>query len=169
MLIVMVWCRGGSTAAHMNITRAEIASVWTAAQLAEAKAKGGYKYIEKLEATWNEQRLYIDKALAVLGTSALATTIRQEFATLSAAAPTAASLRAQRYAPLPRGEWAGPLKMGRLSIAFELSSGALVRLDSADAHEGSGWASPSHPIGRLGYRSHSFEEWSTCARSHHTK
>ena len=99
MLIVMVWCRGGSTAAHMNITRTEIASVWTAAQLAEAKAKGGYKYIEKLEATWNEQRLYIDKALAVLGTSALATTIRKEWFPVFSSRRRARSLARRRFGP----------------------------------------------------------------------
>ena len=43
---------GGSTAAHMNISRTEVGEVWTAAQLVDAKARGAYKYINKLEASW---------------------------------------------------------------------------------------------------------------------
>jgi len=42
-----------------------------------------------------------------------------------------------------------------------------VRLDSSDVKdEGMGWASQGHPIGRFGYRSHSYGEWDTFASSY---
>lgn len=44
-------------------------------------------------------------------------------------------------------------------MAFDIATGALIRIDSSDSAEGVGWASASHPIGRFGYRSHSYAEW----------
>lgn len=155
---------GGSTAAHMNISRTEIGSVWTAQQLAEAKARGPgrskYKFINKLEATWDEQRLFIDKAVAALGAeSPLRAAIDREFATLTAPVPSIGQLRAEGFVAVAQSQWSEPIKMGRFTLAFDIESGALVRLDSSDPQEGTGWATPGRPLGRFGYRSHSFAEW----------
>lgn len=155
---------GGSTAAHMNITRTEIASVWTAQQLAAAKSPGPgrskYKYINKLEATWDEQRLYIDKAVAALGAkSALRAAIEREFAALTAPIPSINQLQAEGFTYLAQHHWNEPLKMGRFTVAFDTQTGALVRLDSSDPKEGTGWATRERPLGKFGYRSHSFAEW----------
>ena len=58
---------GGSTSTHMNVSRSEVAHVWTAADLRAAKNKSrspnGYKFIEKMEATWDEQ---VDKRMVIL-------------------------------------------------------------------------------------------------------
>ena len=155
---------GGSTAAHMNISRTEIESVWTAQQLAAAKIRGPgqskYKYINKLEATWDEQRLYIDKAVAALGVdSSLRSAIEAEFATLTAPIPSSDQLRAEGFRSVAASQWGKPIRMGRFIVAFDTQSGAIVRLDSSDPQEGTGWAAPDRPLGRFGYRSHSFAEW----------
>lgn len=89
---------GGSTASHMNVTRTEVQHVWTADQLRAAQASKNFKFIEKLQATWDEQRLFLDKAVASLdghGHSALSAKIRKEFSALAKEVPNAATLKAR--------------------------------------------------------------------------
>ena len=180
---------GGSTSHHMNVTRAEVEHVWTTEQMRRAKADGTYKFIGKMESTWDEQRLYIDKALDALGPpaqgsnsntntntnsstsskttgSALAAAIQAEFAILTAPAPSIARLLADNFSAVPPNEWADPIQMGRLTIAFDRATGALVRLDSTAEEEGTGWASPINPIGRVVYKSHSYTEWDTFVKTY---
>ena len=77
----------------------------------------------------SEQRLYVDKALAVLGAAggarALASDIAAEFAAIEAPPPSAAALRAAGYATVPAADWAAPMAVGGYTVAFDPASGAL--------------------------------------------
>ena len=192
---------GGSTAAHMNVSRSEVERVWTVEQLAQAKTEGRYKFINKMEATWTEQRLFIDKALNSLEqpgntavstnrasntntgnstmprtntnsqlkphrASALALAIREEFKAITQPAPTARGLHSLNFSMVPRAHWSRSFSLGRVTVAFDGATGALVQLDSANHSEGKGWASASNPIGRFGYRGHSYDEWDHFMRTY---
>jgi hypothetical protein len=190
---------GGSTGAHMNISHETVSDVWTAAELAQAR--GSHSYIDKLEASWTEQRLYIDKAVKSLPTAAataaessggssrgraaaaLRTAIEREFATISAPPPTASSLKSLGYTPVASGEWGAEMELSSpntattstaaTTIKFDPATGAIIKLtttsaataSSAGANSSSSssmpqdWASAENPIGRFGYRSHSYNEY----------
>jgi hypothetical protein len=170
---------GGSTGAHMNISSEEVSDVWTVDQMASAaQSNGTFRYIEKLQASWDEQRLYIDSALASLAatstgtrpphpTSALAAEIRSEFMAISAPAPTAQSLLKIGMVPVPKALWESPMMLSdditngtrssrNVTVAFDAATAALTTLTD---HLGRNWASENNQIGSFAFRSHSFEEW----------
>ena len=54
MFVSMEHTWGGSTGAHMNISSEEVSDVWTVDQVATAQSNGTFRYIEKLQASWDE-------------------------------------------------------------------------------------------------------------------
>jgi hypothetical protein len=163
---------GGQSGAHLNVSATEVEAVWTAAELAVARRRGGYTFIDNLEATWTEQRGFADAALSALAPSPLKTAVEEAFFELEAPLPVAASLAAKGYKAVPRSAWGAPVELhgaeGRgWGVQVDPLTGGLtqlVPLRAAAAGVGSArdWAaaSPLGPqkLGLFGYRTHSYAD-----------
>jgi hypothetical protein len=114
---------------------------YSAADFARLRAEPRTK---AFEASWAEQRAYVDEALAELQASddALASEARARLEALKPARPSADGLeRVEDVAGVQEG--------GRLSMALDPATGSIVQL--VDTATGRAWASPDHPLALLRY------------------
>ena len=173
---------GGSYAGHMNITQPDHDWGNDAFEKARAQslahAAGSDPFYRVAQATWDEQRAFVDAALdalddaavsppptsppptsppptsSPLASSPLAAAIRAELATLTA--PPVADPTTLGYTPVASSAWDAPLKLGDATVAFDLSSGALTRFEPGRGRVS--WANASHPLLRFAYRTHAYAE-----------
>lgn len=103
----------------------------------------------KVEASWAEQRAYLQDAVAALGDAHLAGQAEQALRRTEPARP---DLTGFHELADPRG----PFAAGRFQLAFD-ERGCLSLLD--DRVTGRSWASPAHPLGLFGYETFSAADY----------
>ena len=145
-------------------------NVWTSQQLAVAKFLGNYSFITKEESSWDEQRMFISKAIQSLKTLPLADRIKQAMEKLMAPAPTHFQIIMEGYEKIPPSEFSKPWNIGDFTIQFNISTGAITRLSqliTIDTKNGTReWASAKQPVARFMYKSHSYQEANIYAQTY---
>ena len=125
-------------------------TTWSTGELAEARAHDAR--VAAMEASWAEQRAYVDAAASALTATAVGpTAVDQALAGTAARRP---DLRA--LAPLDPGR---EVHGAHLVVAVDARTGAITRARTAD---GVDLAAPDHPIGELGYQTFDdadYERW----------
>ncbi len=115
---------------------------WSQEKFQAARNRSNFR---KFEASWTEQRGYIDRAVAALGDSPLAKEARQVLADLTPAQPEKTGMQ-------PVSNLAGPFDMAHFQVGFD-ERGAVTRLyEKSTGHD---WASPTHPLALFRYETFS--------------
>ena len=104
---------------------------------------------QKLEASWHEQRAYLDAAVAALGDSEMAATARSRLAGAEPQFPTTEGLR--------RIEVGNPIETAHFMVQFDPANGAITGL--SDRLSGRDWAGADRPLGRFMYEVFSQQDY----------
>lgn len=99
--------------------------------------------------------------------SKLAMRIRDEIRALRAPPPDLDTLKQLGYTAIPPTNWTKSIRIGAsasscATVSFDLASGAWVQFE----RDGIQWATPARPLARFMYRTHSYEEKCTYAKTY---
>ena len=117
-----------------------------AAEFAQARETPGFR---RLEASWREQRDYLDTALAALGDSEMAATARSRLAGAEPRLPATEGFR--------RIEVGNPIETAHFMVQFDPADGAITGL--SDRLSGRDWAGADRPLGRFMYEVFSQQDY----------
>eukprot|EP00041_Stephanoeca_diplocostata_P032029 m.1014457 g.1014457 ORF g.1014457 m.1014457 type:complete len:862 (+) comp24072_c0_seq8:282-2867(+) len=156
---------GGSYAGHMQVFPP---SNWSNTYFNKARENASDPFYAVAEESWDEQREFLASALHALdepfapaaatvdgraGQSPLAAAIREEVAAITAPAPDP---RAHGYNKVDASLWTDAFQLGAsATVAVDPATGGVVAFQTEG---GMSWASPSHPLLRFMYRTHSYAE-----------
>jgi hypothetical protein len=115
---------------------------WSSEMFRAARSRPNYR---KMEASWEEQRAYLDQAVQALEGSPLAGAARQALAALEPSRPEKTGFAKVH-------NFRQPFETAYFRIAFD-EHGALVRLDERGSRKA--WASPDFPLGLFLYETFS--------------
>jgi hypothetical protein len=127
---------------------------WTNYRAADFRASRRQDNFTKMEASWLEQREYINAAVEALP-EPLKREARDRLAALAPERPQPVG-----FVPLP--DLSRPFELAQFSVAFDSRLGCLTRLKVGDVD----WAGPDNPLGKFWYETFSAADYERFARQY---
>ncbi len=130
---------------------------WTNYRVKDFRAVRTQQNFKKMEASWQEQRAYIDSAVEALP-PLIGREARERLAGL-------APVRLERVGFAPISDMSQQFELAQFSIAFDPQLGCLTRLKTRDVD----WAGPQNPLGSFWYETFSAADYERFRRQYITK
>lgn len=127
---------------------------WTNYRAVDFRASRRKENFTKMEASWQEQRAYVDAAV-----EALPPPLKHEaLDRLTSLAPE----RPQRVDFVPLSDLSKPFELAQFSVAFDPQLGCLTRLKDGEVD----WAGPDNPLGKFWYETFSAADYERFTRQY---